>query len=202
MRHPDRRNFGSGPTSRLFAAIFPPAEVIDELSVFLAPRQVAGPELRWSTPEQWHLTLAFMPAVPPACRDDLAERLERAGRRRRPMELQLGHVGVFPNPYEARVLFIAPIVDEQVHEELRRLATGARSAAARAGAAPTGGRFRPHLTIARSTVPFEATRWMKVIGTWHSFEWIADEFELVESRLGEGAGGRPEYTRVARFAIG
>ena len=50
----------SRPAMRLFAAVVPPPEAIEDLAAFLEPREEAGPDLRWTTPEQWHLTLAFM----------------------------------------------------------------------------------------------------------------------------------------------
>ena len=192
----------SGTTSRLFAAITPPPEVVDSLAHFLAPRWEADPVLRWVRPEQWHLTLAFLPAVPETSLDDLVARLARAGRRRSPMELQLAGAGVFPDVYSARVLFVEPIVGEQVDIELHRLAAGVRSAASRAGASPQGGRFRPHLTVARSSGPFEATRWIRVLHAWRGPEWIVHDFHLYASELGAGDGGRPRYTRLGTFPIG
>ena len=66
---------------RLFAAVIPPDEVVEDLDAFLAPRREAGP-FRWTLPEQWHLTLAFMPDVEERRLDDLVERLARAANRR------------------------------------------------------------------------------------------------------------------------
>ena len=89
---------------RLFAAIVPPDEVLEDLEEFLAPRREAA-EFRWTVPEQWHLTLAFMPAVADRRLDDLVERLTRAGRRRTPFGLRVAGGGAFPNPGRARVLW-------------------------------------------------------------------------------------------------
>lgn len=187
---------------RLFVALPLPADVADSLTHFLTPRWEADSMLRWSPPEQWHITLAFMPAVPERVLDDLGARLERAARRRHPMELQLSGAGVFPNPYQARVLYAALRLGDEVGTELHRLARGVRAAGARAGAAPQGGRFVPHLTLARSRGPFEATRWMRIIDVWESAAWLADEIVLVSSRLGEGPGGHPAYTELGRFLLG
>lgn len=187
---------------RLFAAITPPAEVIESLGHFLVPRWAADPTLRWTQPEHWHLTLAFMPQVAERALDDLVVRLGRAGRRRSPMELQLASAGVFPDVYEARVLFVAPVLVEEVDLELHRLATGVRHAAARAGAAPTGGHFVPHLTVARSGGPFEATRWLRILNAWRSTEWVCTDFSLFSSALGAGPHRRPVYTRLETFPLG
>ena len=46
---------------RLFVAIWPPAEVRDRLRALARP---AVPGLRWTTPDQWHVTIAFLGEVP------------------------------------------------------------------------------------------------------------------------------------------
>lgn len=52
---------------RLFVALTPPAEVVEELRVSTAALRAALPEpapvLRWTRPEQWHLTLVFLGEV-------------------------------------------------------------------------------------------------------------------------------------------
>ena len=60
---------------RLFVALFPPEDVLEELAEFLAPRQEVDSDLRWTTRDQWHVTLAFMPQVHERSLDDLTERL-------------------------------------------------------------------------------------------------------------------------------
>ena len=47
--------------------------------------------------------------------------------------------------------------------ELDRLAVGARAAFAKAGAAPDGTRFRPHLTLARLGRPEDVVRWVRLL---------------------------------------
>lgn len=191
-----------GPGQRMFVAITPPADVIDSLTHFLQPRWEAESGLRWTQPEQWHLTLAFLPTVTERSLDRLIVQLGRAGRRRSPMELQLASAGVFPDVYEARVLFVEPVLAEEVTVELHRLMTGVRHAAAHSGAAPQGGRFHPHLTVARSGGPFEATRWLRILKSWRSAEWVCRDFTLFSSQLGAGLHGSPLYTPVETFSLG
>jgi 2'-5' RNA ligase len=62
---------------RMFVAAIPPEEVVEDLEEFLSVRREAAP-LRWTLPEQWHLTLAFLAEVPDRRYDDLLARLERA----------------------------------------------------------------------------------------------------------------------------
>ena len=45
---------------RLFVAVTPPPEALDELRSATADMRSARSELRWTRPDQWHLTLAFL----------------------------------------------------------------------------------------------------------------------------------------------
>lgn len=184
---------------RLFAAVVPPPEAIEDLAAFLEPRQEAGPDLRWTTPEQWHLTLAFMPDVPDRVLDEMVERLTRAARRRAPLPLRVAGSGAFPNPYAARVLWAGV---EHEGDGLPHLATGIRSVCAKAGAAPEGGPFHPHLTLARLRRPSEVTRWLRVFEGYAGPPWVAQDVALIESHLGEGPRRRPRYEVLDHFPLG
>ncbi len=185
----------------MFSAVVPPDDVLEELEEFLAPRREAAP-LRWTVPEQWHVTLAFMADVPDRSLDDLLERLTRAGRRRAPFTLALGGGGAFPGVARAKVLYAGVQAAPDALEELRRLSTGARAAAAKAGATVDGAALRPHLTLARSNRPVEATRWLRVLETYRSRPFLVDELVLVQSHLGEGPRNRPRYETLATFPLG
>lgn len=184
----------------MFVALTPPLEALEHLAEFWEPRTQADPEIRWVDPEQWHLTLAFLPAVPQRALDDLEERLERAARRRDAFECALRGGGVFPDVPRARVLWAA-VAEADGAGALARLAMGVRASANRAGAAPEGGRFRPHLTLARFRVPQDATRWVRVAETYEGPQWQADAIHLIESHLGQGRGGRPRHEVVASFPL-
>lgn len=186
---------------RMFVALVPPEDAVEDLGAFLEPRREAGPELRWTAPEQWHVTLAFMAQVAEARLDDLQDRLERAARRRTPFSVTLAGGGAFPNSGRAKVIYTG--VDAAEHaEELRRLATGARAAATKAGADAEGGRFHAHVTLARSRRPVEATRWLRVLDGYRGPAWPAAEIALIASYLGEGPRKRPRYETVATFPLG
>lgn len=188
----------------MFVALVPPEDALEDLAEFLAPRQEAGAELRWTLPEQWHVTLAFVADVHERHLDDLVERLGRAAARRTPVDLAVAGGGAFPNPSRAKVVWagIDAGGDARAEEEVRRMATGARAAAARSGAGEDGGRFHPHVTLARSGRPIEATRWLRVLEAYNGPVWPADTWTLVESHLGEGPRKRPRYEVVETFPVG
>jgi 2'-5' RNA ligase len=189
---------------RLFAAVVPADDAVEDLEEFLSVRREAG-EFRWTLPEQWHITLAFAPHVPDRAVDDLLDRLARAGRRRSPFTVRIAGGGAFPNPARGRVLYggiAGQDGDESATTELGRLATGARAAANKAGAEVEGARFRPHITLARVGRPKELTKWVRLMEGYRGPTWLVEEFALVASYLGEGPRKRPRYEVVETFRLG
>ena len=184
---------------RMFIALPLPEAVKEDLSEFLQPRQEAGPDLRWALPEQWHLTLAFLPEVAERHMDELLERLQRAVTRRKPLDLRLVGAGAFPHPANAKVLWAGV---EHEGQELMRLAGGVRAAGAKSGSAVGGGRFHPHLTLARLSVPADVTRWLRVLDPYSSPPWQAQEVALIASYLGQGRNGTARHEVREIFSLG
>jgi 2'-5' RNA ligase len=176
-----------------------PEAVTEDLSTFLEPRQEAGPDLRWAWPEQWHLTLGFLPEVAERQEDELLERLERAASRRKPVDLRLAGAGAFPHAGHAKVLWAGV---EHDGEELMRLAGGVRAAGAKSGIEVGGGRFHPHLTLARLAVPADVTRWLRVLDEYSGPSWQAREVALIASYLGQGRHGRARHVVREIFTLG
>ncbi|WP_246456495.1 RNA 2',3'-cyclic phosphodiesterase [Nocardioides mesophilus] len=189
----------------MFVALPLSEAAVEHLQEFLAPRQEAGADLRWTVTEQWHLTLAFLPDVADRHLDELEERLTRAARRRTAVEVALAGGGAFPGPSRGRVLFAAVDAGERTGsraEELRRMATGARAAAVKSGIEVEGARFHPHVTLARARRPTEMTRWIRVLEGYRGPTWCTERLVLVESHLGEGPRRRPRYEIRADFPLG
>jgi 2'-5' RNA ligase len=188
---------------RLFAALYPPAAAVEHLDDFLAPRREAGTDLRWTDTEQFHVTLAFMPEVAEHLVEPLADALAESLSERRPLDLRVIGGGAFPNAAEAKVIWGGlDVRDDPAGESLTSLARTVRLTASHAGAAPQGGPFRAHLTVARSRRAFEATRWLRILEAYAGPAWIADEVTLVASHLGESRGRRPRYEVMAQVALG
>ena len=107
-----------------------------------------GPDLRWTDPAGWHLTLAFLGWVDASVADDLLARLVAPAAVTEPVTLAAAGLGALPSPRRARVLWYG-LTD----------ASGAASALAQAirgTLAPLvprvdeGSPFRPHITLARA----------------------------------------------------
>jgi 2'-5' RNA ligase len=148
-------------TARLFVAAWPPAEVVEALRQLARP---GHPRLRWTTAEQWHVTLRFFgstetqPVEAALATIDVPAVTARLG----PALTRLG-----------RGVLVAPV------EGLDELAAVVVDATAELGRPPGHRRFSGHLTMARSKgrVPTE------LAGVPVEAEWAVDEVTLVASHL-------------------
>lgn len=185
---------------RLFAALVPPDPAIEDLDDFLAPRREHGP-FRWTLAEHFHVTLAFMADAPDRALDDVIEALAAATAKRTSFRLAVAGGTAFPDPARAKVLVAGLAGSESALAELDRLAVGCRNAAAHAGCAVDGQRFRPHLTVARTGRPAEVTRWVRLLDSYRGPQWGAERVVLLQSHLGEGPRRRPRYEALAEFPL-
>jgi 2'-5' RNA ligase len=183
---------------RMFVAVVPPEDIKADLARFVDPRRDTNGPLRWVNEAQWHVTLAFLPAVHDRNLDELTQRLTDAAQKRHGFAMQIAGAGTFPNPAKAKA-FWAGIGGDV--EELEHLATNTRSAAAKSGAEVNGSKFRAHLTLARLNRPADVTKWLRVFETYRGPQWHVDEISLVESHLGSGTRGRSRYQTVERFPL-
>jgi RNA 2',3'-cyclic 3'-phosphodiesterase len=187
-----------GDLMRLFVAIAPPPAVLDELDTLAGPLRVSRPDLRWTSREAWHVTLAFLGQVDEAAVARLLPRLERAARRHHRFRLAFYGAGAFPAAGRANVLWSGLSGDRGA---LARLAESVTAGASRAGAPPPdkGRRFQPHLTLARCRMPADVTELVAALADFQGQPWTADRVHLVRSRL--GATEQPRYTTLASWPL-
>ncbi|WP_119727123.1 RNA 2',3'-cyclic phosphodiesterase [Thermomonospora amylolytica] len=167
---------------RLFAALLPPPDVLDELDRLLGPYRSAWPDLKWIDRDLMHITLAFYGELDERTTARLLPRLERAAGRYPKIELSFAGAGAFPSGgAHARVLWAGVYGDRGV---LARLAASVNAAGRRAGA-PLGEHkgFRPHLTLARSRRPTDMRPLVEELSAYAGTAWTADSLHLVRSHL-------------------
>ncbi|MFC7726314.1 RNA 2',3'-cyclic phosphodiesterase [Nocardioides sp. GCM10028917] len=184
--------------TRMFVAVVPPEEVVEDLESFLSARREAA-TFRWSATEQWHVTLAVAESVPDRALDGLDELLALAAERRTSFGMRIAGGGAFPHPDAARVLWSGLEVDDEVG--LDALAASCRAAMSRAGARVDGQRFHPHLTLGRLGRPANVTSWVRLLDAYDGPRWQVGEVALVASYLGEGARRRPRHEVVRTYAL-
>lgn len=159
---------------RLFSALVPPHDVLDELDTALEPR---ADGVRWIPRSAWHITLAFYGD------DDLDRRdaaLTSAVAGASSVDVGLAGAGTFRG-----VLWAG------VDGDLTTLAA----------ACGASGRFRPHLTVARwkpAPAPRTATEGVRRLRAWRSRLWRADEVVLMSSALSRRGA---VYTARRRYRL-
>ena len=197
-----RAGAGTRPNRRLFVALEPPDAVRRRLaSLAVELRRAAGraaEEVRWVPPENVHLTIQFLGAVPEARLRDVTDALRAAAGGSRPLSLEVRGAGGFPNARRARVVWAGVLGDTAALEALaaelgRRLAP--------LGFPPEERPFSAHLTLGRARdrrgVPGLAGA---LASTGEAgAPWRATELVLFESHLSPKG---PRYEAIARVALG
>ncbi|WP_030609977.1 RNA 2',3'-cyclic phosphodiesterase [Streptomyces sclerotialus] len=188
---------------RLFAAVLPPQEAIDELAAEVKVlRRLPGAErLRWTGHEGWHFTLAFYGEVAEDLLPELHTRLARAAHRHRPFPLRIRGGGRFDH----KVLWAGAAGGL---DPMRHLADSAGAAARRTGVDMGGHRrYTPHLTLARargSEARVDLTAFADALAEYESEEWTVTDLALVRSNLPASGvpGEQPRYETVASWPLG
>jgi 2'-5' RNA ligase len=181
---------------RLFVAVTPPALALDELEAAVIPLRAARPDLRWSSPQSWHVTLAFLGEVDQPAVTALGARLERAAGRHAGLSLAAAGGGAFPTAPRARVLWTGIRGDQAA---LGRMAASVAAGARRAGAPPPDERrrFRPHVTLARCREPADVRALVTALAEFSGSAWTADRIHLIRSHLGP----RPRYESLGDWPL-
>lgn len=179
---------------RLFVALIPPRVALDKLDEAVAPLRADLPTLRWTRPETWHLTLAFLGAVEPRAIDALVERFDRVACRHDPIELAVTGAGRFGH----EVLWAGVSGDR---ESLRRLADSVRAAARRSGVEVESRPYRGHITLARGTSAIDLRPLVERLRRFIGSPWTAAELYLVDSQLGAGPGRTARYETRERWPL-
>lgn len=130
------------PTTRLFVAIALPDSIRAELARHTRPLD----GVRWTPPEQLHLTLRFLGDLDGPAEERVRDRLR--GLRIEPFILPLEGLGTFPPQGPARVLWLGV---GRGHPRLFQLRQRLDDALIAAGLTLDLRTFHPHVTLARMT---------------------------------------------------
>jgi 2'-5' RNA ligase len=194
---PDRAAGPEAKPLRLFLAADMPRDHEREIDRTVAPWRERYPEGRWEAPEKWHVTLKFLGPTQPRLLPEVESAARQAAAAVEPFQLELGHLGIFPGPRRARVLWVA--LDDPA-EGLRRLAEGLEKRLGGEFPAEKRG-FNAHLTVARFRQPVrveepEALAASRVGGD----PFVVDHILLYRSHLLGPKGSR--YEVVSTYPLG
>ena len=163
---------------RLFVAVRPPPAVVGALAELSRPK--TG-DVRWTTPDQWHVTLRFFGSI-----DDpapITRALTGALQAVAAVDVTVGpRAGVLG--HQIVYLPVAGLTD---------LASTVVAATKTFGEPPPKRRFRGHLTLARTKGGLVDPASMAL-----ERSWTVREVELIRSHLG-GSGAR--YETLERFEL-
>jgi 2'-5' RNA ligase len=188
VKLPDRDPTRTPATFRAFVAASPDpvsADAVRAVQRRLAAQAERG-SVRWTPPDQFHLTLQFLGDVAEARADELVRRLTVALAGATAPELTLAGLGAFPAPAAPRVLWVGLAGDR---DALQQLHTRVVAACAGLGEPRTGNdRFHPHLTLGRVASPQSPQAralagWIASAPPVPAVRWRVDEVRLYQSRL-------------------
>ena len=191
----DRESPSDAKPWRLFVAADVPEAVRSRLAEELEPLREASPELRWSPPENWHVTLKFLGAVRSSLVADAGHAVADAAATTDRFDTHLLGVDAFPSARRARVLWVGM---SDPDERFRALA-GALDIALEQIVKPEERPFTPHLTVARAKQPLPLVEDLAAVGGLRSETFPLDHVTLYRSHLRRPA---PLYEPVESFSLG
>ncbi len=167
--------------NRLFVAVWPPAPLIEQLRLMDRP---ARPGLRWTTEDQWHVTLRFLGELTTPEEEALRGGLAGVAAATFAPEATAG-----PLPRPLGPVWVLPVAG------LDHLAGTVGAATSDVGQPPSHRSYRGHLTLARARHRslFRGLPQTDVAGAW-----AVTEMTLVRSHLGS-QGAR--YDIVGRWPL-
>lgn len=178
--------------SRLFLGLEVPIEVRAVVSPQLDAARSAHDELRWSPPEQWHVTLAFLGDVG-VDEDEIVEASHPAARSApSQIDLELAGAGRFGD----RVIWLG--VHDEPHGAVAQLGASMKRRLGEAGIAVDDRPLRPHITLARSRGRGRAKVTPDIVAALPEVRarWSVDEVLLYDSvRRGHGEPNRYDVRR-------
>ena len=187
---------------RAFIAIALEPGLVAELKKVQQELQARLPDdsVRWSRPEQLHLTLKFFGHVAAQRLNDLAAALNRACAGIDSFQLALENVGCFPHTKKPRVLWTG--IDGEL-ESLRKLQERIERETGNFGDHKEERLFQPHLTIGRiKAFGIDARRAGEVVERTHVSKlgvWTVREIKLMQSELAP-QGARYSTLATVRLA--
>ncbi|WP_108461750.1 RNA 2',3'-cyclic phosphodiesterase [Devosia naphthalenivorans] len=165
---------------RLFTGLEIPADIGFALS--LKRGGLTG--ARWIDADNYHITLRFIGDVDGQTADEVAQSLDRLSNSM-PFDVRLTHLGTFGGD-KPRALYAGV----EPSESLTRLQAAQERVLQRAGLAPEGRKFVPHVTLARlrGGNAMEVARFISEAGRFEPLSFPVGRFVLYSSRDSVGGG--------------
>ena len=182
---------------RLFIALPLPNEVKAVLQRYQdqLKTHLDNPNIRWTTPEQWHLTLIFLGTTPSEKLSSIKQALDRT-RRLEPFNLSLAKPGTFPSLQRPSVLWLGIEGEtdklQHLHLRLNQYLSGHFEDEERT--------FKAHITLARIKQFGLGKEVLKALAASSetSISWQVDKVNLYSSLLKPSGS---EYTQLHQVTL-
>jgi 2'-5' RNA ligase len=145
---------------RLFIAIEIPDEIKKEMLKVQEQLRKANIDASWPRAEGMHLTLKFLGEVPEKKIAEIVSGLQKAAEGIGKLRLEVKGVGTFPNPRNARVVWIGLFGDIG---KLTKLQEAIENAMAGIGLARDQRKFTAHLTLGRIKYIRSRDLWLSLL---------------------------------------
>lgn len=132
-------------TVRTFVALPLPSELKLKMARTQAELREAGADVKWDTPDKFHITLKFLGDTESSAIPKLAEALQKSIGGLPAFNVSYEGVGGFPNIIRPRVLWIGT----KASDEINRLQHLVEETCVKLGFAPDDRQFHAHITLGR-----------------------------------------------------
>lgn len=177
----------------LFVAVIPPPHVIEDLhdTITDVRRRVDARSVHWTTPDRWHLTIAFLGDPDESAEEEVAQHLQPLQGLRCAVDARLASAGAFGR----QVVWIG-LEDGPAKDALALIAGRIPGLVRGTGVTPDRRTWRPHLTIARlrSGSPDPP---VSALSAYQGPMWDVDAVHLIRS----SGGPRPVHHRIAQWDL-
>jgi len=132
-------------TIRAFIALPIPSDVKEEFAAIQTQLRESHADVKWDTPEKFHITLKFLGDIEAAQAISIAGELQNSIGSLSGFEVSYDSLGAFPNPIKPRVVWIGTQQNEHVVELQERVERVCESF----GFAKEDRPFHSHVTLGR-----------------------------------------------------
>jgi len=181
---------------RLFTGLALPAHIIAPIETVMNQLREIAP-LRWSPPENLHITTKFIGEWPEAQLPELEDYLDKMPKPR-PFTVTLARFGFLPNPHHPKIFFAAVHADAG----LTKLAKNIEDTLATLGIKKETHPYAPHVTLARvgqALSPAQALREKIAELTKNGVNLEFGTFKATEFHLYQSKNS--QYTPLATYPV-
>lgn len=158
----------------------------------------AGVDAGWTRPEGVHLTLKFMGEVSESKIPEIINGLRRAAEGIGSFRLEVGGVGTFPSPKNARVVWVGISGDV---EKLSRLQSSVEETISGIGFERDKRAFTPHLTLGRIKYIRSRDTWLKALDEVKDSSVSGFDVSAISLMKSELKPSGAVYTEIGRVEL-